>query len=142
MITRQLLRFAIVGVAGFAIDAGVLTALVASCGFKPYPARAISFPLAVLGTWLLNRNWTFAGLRATNVGAEYLRYMVVQILGAISNLAIFVLVLESIPPLARYPAIPLAFGALAGLIVNFAGTRAFVFVDRFAVRSAQERIGR
>ena len=128
----QLLRFALVGVIGFALDAGILSVLVSMLGFNPYAARAISFTIAVFGTWLINRHWTFGErqLARPGVGSEYMRYMAVQILGAASNLCVFVFALRRDPSLLRYPVIPLALGAAVGLVVNFVGSRVWVFADR------------
>ena len=123
-------RFAIVGGIGFVVDAGILTALVSWFGFNVYASRAVSFTAAVLATWALNRQWVFGDWKARHaraVGAEYLRYVVVQTVGALTNLAVFVAVLAALPNLIRYPVIPLAIGAIAGLLVNFAGARLWVF---------------
>lgn len=128
----QFLRFALVGVIGFVLDSGILTVLVSILGLNPYGARVISFTAAVLGTWLINRRWTFGERQLTraSMGSEYMRYMAVQILGAASNLCIFVFALRRDPSLLRYPVIPLALGAAAGLVVNFVGSRVWVFADR------------
>ncbi|MEO8303954.1 MAG: GtrA family protein [Betaproteobacteria bacterium] len=124
-----LARFALVGCVGFALDAGILTALV-SLGFNVYASRAVSFTIAVLATWGLNRKWVFAsgdGRQARGAGAEYLRYLLVQVVGALSNLGVFVAVLSIVPDLIRFPVIPLAIGAVAGFLVNFGGARFWVF---------------
>src|SRR6185437_14911603 len=104
----QIFPFAVVGVIGFAIDAGVLTILVSALGLSPYQARAISFTLAVLGTWLVNRRWTFRSSQPVrqSVGIEYIRYLFVQALGAASNLCVFAFALARYPELIRYPVIP------------------------------------
>jgi putative flippase GtrA len=131
----ELLRFAVVGVAGFVVDAGVLTLLVSLPWWNVYVARCVSFGLAVLVTWLINRRWTFASRsmsRASAAGTEYARYLVVQVIGALANLGVFVAVLAVQPALIRYPVVPLAIGAVAGLLVNYFGARSWVFVHRVA----------
>ena len=123
-------RFAIVGGIGFVVDAGILTGLTSWLGFNVYASRGVSFGTAVLATWALNRQWVFGNWRARRaraVGAEYLRYVAVQAIGALTNLGVFVSVLAAIPDLIRYPVVPLAIGAIVGLLVNFAGARAWVF---------------
>jgi putative flippase GtrA len=123
-------RFAIVGGIGFVVDAGILTVLASWLGFNVYASRAVSFATAVIATWALNRQWVFGGLKSRHaraVGAEYLRYVVVQTVGALTNLVVFVAVLAAVPGLIGYPVVPLAIGAIAGLLVNFAGARAWVF---------------
>jgi putative flippase GtrA len=129
---RQIFPFAVVGVIGFAIDAGALTILMSALGLSPYQARAISFTLAVLGTWLINRRWTFRSSQPVrqSAGIEYIRYLLVQVLGAASNLCVFAFALARYPELIRYPVIPLAIGAAVGFAINFVGSRMWVFADR------------
>jgi putative flippase GtrA len=139
----DLARFAIVGAIGFVIDAGILTALVSWFGFNVYASRAVSFATAVLATWALNRQWVFGSLRATRaraVGAEYVRYLLVQGAGALTNLAVFAAVLAWVPDWLRYPVIPLAIGAVAGLLVNFSGAKLWVFTNRDASARRHEAL--
>lgn len=59
--------------------------------------------------------------------AEFLRYLLVQILGALANLGVFVAALKAEPELIAHPVIPLAIGAGAGLLVNCAGATGLDF---------------
>ncbi len=122
---RRFMRFALVGGIGFVIDAGVLTALVNGLGYGHYVSRAGSFSLAVTATWLINRRWVFQAGAPT--GREYSGYFVVQLIGAVINLGIYVLVIELVPSLAALPVIPLACGAAVALLANFLLARRFVF---------------
>ncbi len=126
----QLARFSVAGAIGFAIDAGILTALVTMAHVSVYPARAVSFGVAVFVTWLINRRWTFrtAGAsRGQSMRLEYVRYLLVQVSGAVTNLGVFAALLAAYPALLGVPVVPLAIGAIAGLAVNFAGSRLLVF---------------
>lgn len=140
---RQMFAFAFVGVIGFVIDASVLTVLVSMLGMSPYLARAISFAVAVFGTWAINRHWTFRTVQRqrSSIGTEYARYVFVQTLGAASNLGVFAFALARNPDLIRYPVIPLALGAAVGLAVNFVGSRMWVFADRSGEPSAERATG-
>jgi putative flippase GtrA len=131
----ELLRFAVVGAIGFVVDAGILTWLVSLLAWNVYAARAVSFGVAVVVTWLVNRRWTFAhrgpGVPApAGAGAEYARYLTVQVTGALANLGVFAAALAVWPRLIAYPVVPLAIGAVAGLVVNFVGARQWVFAHR------------
>ena len=123
---RRIAKFAIVGAIGFAIDAGVLTLAVRELS-SVYAARALSFSCAVLATWLLNRLYVFEPDKRASLAAEYGRYLATQIAGALTNLAVFVALIESIPRLAATPVVPLAIGALLGALVNYAGSALWVF---------------
>lgn len=127
---RQLLKFALIGGLGFVVDGGVLTLLSVVAGFNVYLARLNSFGLATLATWWLNRQHTFATGAADGVGAkasEYARYILVQVGGGLLNLSIFAWLIFIDPGLSLMPVVPLAIGALAGLIWNFLGARLWVY---------------
>lgn len=126
-VSNQLPRFAAIGGVGFLIDASILTLLVNGCGMGPIQARAISFALAATATWYLNRRWTFAGSASARGGPEYARYIVAQVLGAIINLLVYLLVITLWPSLGAVPVIPLAIGAAIALLFNFAAARFWVF---------------
>ena len=123
---RRIAKFAVVGGIGFAIDAGVLTLAVRELS-SVYTARALSFSCAVLVTWLLNRLYVFDPDKRASLAAEYGRYLATQVAGALTNLAVFVALIESIPRLAATPVVPLAIGAVLGALVNYAGSALWVF---------------
>ena len=119
--------FVVVGAIGFLVDASVLTALMNGLDLGAYAARAISFTIAVTVTWYLNRRWVFDRGAVPMSRREYSSYVLVQIIGAIINLGIFVLVIQLVPTLTQIPVIPLAIGAGAALLFNFAAASRFVF---------------
>lgn len=127
---RRLPGFVLVGAIGFIVDASILTVLMTGFSFDHYSARAISFTTAVTVTWYLNRRWVFNRRAVPMSGREYSAYVLVQIIGAVINLVIFVVVIELVPDLARIPVIPLAIGAVAGLLFNFTASSFFVFRNR------------
>lgn len=123
----QVVKFAVVGVVGFCVDAGVLYVLV-RLGWNAYAARLFSFPLAVTATWYLNAHWTFdESSRSRSRGAQYARYVGVQTVGALTNYACYAVVLRYLPASAEGAVVALAIGSAAGLVVNFVGARLLVF---------------
>jgi putative flippase GtrA len=81
---------------------------------------------------MLNRSLVFAVV-AVPVGGkrgEYSRYFAIQAVGALLNLAIFSLLIFEHPLLESIPLIPLAIGALFGLLFNYGGARYWVFRGR------------
>jgi len=131
-IDSRIFVFALVGGVGFVIDAGVLTVMMQLLDKNLYLSRLISFSCASFATWLLNRSLTFrANTRDMEVsGVEYVRYVTVQIVGAAINLLVFVLLVQMRPELVNLPVIPLAVGAVFGLLFNFVATRFWVYPDR------------
>jgi len=123
-------RFVVVGGIGFAVDAGVLTALLHATALGPYLARVVSFGAAVVCTYLLNRNWTFAS-RQRRGDRLFLSYLATQIVGALINYCVYaaVVYVTRLPP-PTGPLIALTAGSALALIWNYASLRWFVFGGR------------
>jgi putative flippase GtrA len=129
---RQLSLFFLAGVVGFAVDSGLLSLEVHLLHMDVYLARVISFAAAVTVTWLLNRRLAFRSARSPREGRgrEYGRYLAVQIVGSLVNLAVFSALVAAFRLLHSLPIVPLAIGALFGLVVNYVGSRYWVFRER------------
>jgi putative flippase GtrA len=124
-LTAQFVKFGVIGGLGFIIEASIITLVVHHWNWNPIEARIISFPSAVLATWWLNRKYNFRS--KNNLIAEGSSYFVTQLVGALSNLAVFVLCVSIYPLFAALPVAGLALGAAAGLLVNFTLSHFFVF---------------
>lgn len=126
---RQLLRFAVAGVAGFVADAGVLwLALHLGCGY--FAGRAISFLAAVWVTWQINRRFTFTGGSSGSAWREWWRYLTAMSAGGCVNYLAYSAVVLEMPRTAWLPFLGVAAGSLAGLAVNFVSARWWVFRHR------------
>ena len=125
-VSKEFLRFLAVGAVGFAIDGGLVVALVAQ-DTDPLLARCFSFPSAVIATWWLNRIWTFAEAGNSPAGRQITAYFLVQLVGALTNLMVYAAILNVIAPTALNAFVAFALGSVAGLFVNFAGSRRFAF---------------
>lgn len=120
----QIGRFALVGIAGFAINALIVHLVVPTIG--PVWAQTIAFPVAVTATWWLNRRYTFD---PSDKGwlAEWAQYVAANILGWLAtNLAYLILVLGTNYFYDR-PLVALAVGAAAGMGFNFVASKRLVF---------------
>lgn len=126
----ELLLFALVGVAGFLVDAGIVFALTRSAMMGPIPAQVLAFAVAVTATWLLNRRITFAHRASPHFLREWLHYMAANSAGAVITNGVYVLLVLSVAQTAREPVLALAAGALTGLAFNFTASRAWVFRPR------------
>lgn len=126
----RLLRFAVAGFAGFAVDAGVLGLLIGPFALNAYLARVPSFLLAATATWLLNRYWAFADRRTGKHITEWARYLLTMIGGGVVNYATYALLLATVPVVARWPVLGVAAGSLAGMAVNFVAAQRWIFRGR------------
>lgn len=129
---RKLLYFVFVGGVGFVVDGGVLTLLSQFFEWDIYLSRLCSFSAATLITWRLNRTLVFRhdADPAMRKRVEYGRYLLVQTCGALVNLAVFSLIIGIHPALKATPIAPLFIGAIFGLLINFTGSRYWVFRKR------------
>lgn len=123
---RQVGSFAAVGVVGYLVDTAVLLAVASVAG--PYAGRLISFLVAVLTTWLLNRSLTFrhhpSGRRR---GAEFALYLVSMLGGGATNLTVYGALVHWLDPAVILLPILVAIGSLAGMMVNLTLARRVVF---------------
>lgn len=117
--SRQAIRFSIIGIVGFFVDGGLLTALNSVFGIDLLRSRLISFSVAATVTWYLNRQHTFVERKGQRVVHEWGRYVIVNGLGALLNLAMFFYLIYKFVALAAVPLIPLGIAAAFALIFNF-----------------------
>lgn len=121
---KKLLRFGLVGCAGFAVDAAVLTLLLDVTSLGPFVARAIAIAVAMTATWLLNRSFTFGASRHS-LAVEGFRYGSVGVTSALVNYMLYSGLLISIPILKPLAALVLA--SIAAMAFSFFGYSRFVF---------------
>lgn len=120
----RFLRFALVGGAGFFIDAAVLSALIHGLGVDPFSARLVSISAAALSTWRLNRVVTF-GASETGQAREGMRYALVAALTAGLNYALYALALlvwPTLPPIAA-----MVGATAAAMLFSYVGYSRFAF---------------
>jgi putative flippase GtrA len=127
LLRYRFVRFSIVGGVGFVIEATLLTYFATVPGIGAIKGRAISFPIAVVTTWWLNRTLTFQS--TNNPHRESLRYFLVQMLGAAANLGVFLALVSVFFSLRSIPVVPLFIAAIFGLLVNFTLSKKYVFAQ-------------
>jgi putative flippase GtrA len=126
----QFLRFAIVGAAGFVVDAGSLHLVVHELGVGLYTGRLMSYLTAATFTWALNRRYTFHAQRDHNPTREWLRFLAANAAGGLLNYTVYVVLISAFEIVARWPVIGVAAGSMAGLIANFVLSKRLVFKRR------------
>jgi putative flippase GtrA len=125
---RELARFAFAGVAGLAVDVAVLYLALAT-GIGLYAGRVLSFLCAVFATWQINRRYTFSAADAPVVPLwrEWWLYLTAMMGGGLVNYGVYSATLAIGPRVALWPMLAVAVGSLAGMAVNFASAKLFVF---------------
>jgi putative flippase GtrA len=128
MSQSKFLRFAIVGGAGFFVDAAILAFGLQVLGLDPYSARMLSYLGAATFTWWGNRLFTFADSASAERRAhEWGRFVAVNAVGAVVNYGVYAALVAFAPAHLNNPFVALAAGSLSGLAFNFFGSKRFVY---------------
>ena len=122
-VVRRFGGFAIAGLSGFVIDAGLTEALAAS-GVSPYLGRILAVAVAITVTYTINRNFTWKERRA-RVSGRRARYLAVSLASIGANYLVFAAVLALLSGLR--PVLAVAAGTSVGMVMNFVGYSRFVF---------------
>lgn len=126
-LATQFLRFGTVGAAGFVVDTAMVYALRDSVGL--YGAGVAAYLLAATFTWLFNRVWTFRGAHRGGIGRQWALFLLAQSLGFVVNRGVFAVLVTVSSLCAAHPVLAVFAGMLAGMFLNFAMARRFVFAQ-------------
>ncbi|TCZ57994.1 GtrA family protein [Roseicella aquatilis] len=121
-----MLRFGLVGVVGFVVDAAVLT-LGIMLGSGPWLGRVLSYVAAASTTFALNRIWTFRRTTRVRPVLQWALFLAVNLVGFAFNYGTYALLIAFVPVVAAHPVLGVAAGSLAGMVGNFVLSRRFVF---------------
>lgn len=84
----EFLRYSIVGLSSTAIDFGVLALLTDVGTWHPLAANPIAFALGVTNGFFWNRHWTFTGAARAEPVGQYMKFVLVQLVGVLIDQAI------------------------------------------------------
>ena len=119
----QLVRFGLVGGAGFVVNVAVYALFVHGVGFEYRAASVVAWFVAVINNFVLNRHWTFDA-RAGRAHAQAVRFVLVSLAAEVISLLLLTLFVES-AHLAKVPAQALAVAA--SMPFNFLGNKLWTF---------------
>ena len=141
----RVMRFALVGLANTGVDLFVLNVLTLATGITDGVGfgvqKTFSFLVAVVGSYLLNKHWTFRD-QSRRTTAQLYRFVAVSVVGALLNV-----LTASMTVTYAKPALPLFVdlgalrdqlwvnigalsGTAAGLSWNYLGYRNLVFTSK------------
>ena len=123
---RELFLFGVIGTVGLLVDIAVLYSLKAMLGL--FAARGISFLVAVITTWYLNKNITFQGKKsALPIYQELITYIGLMLFGGAANYAIYIWLVLAYEYVQSNPFLAVAAGSLAGMVLNYSATKFVLF---------------
>ena len=123
----QVLAFACVGAAGFAVDAGLFWWCYHFWQLDLLTSRLLAFLPATVATWLLNRTLTFKSRITRSVQREYFQYASIQIIGSALNFAVFYALVRFVPVASALPLLPLAVASCIAMGFNYFGAKYLVY---------------
>lgn len=124
---RRFVRFSLIGIVGFVVDASTLSLCVWALQLGPYEGRVVSYLVAATTTWLLNRRFTFADAAHGWAPVQWSRFLAVNAIGGAVNYGTYAGLIATADLVASQPVLGVAAGSFAGLIFNFTGSRLLVF---------------
>ena len=139
---NQFGKFAAIGFTNAAVDFGVLNFLIAATGIAAgayYSLfKTISFLVALINSYLLNKYWTFGAGRTSIWGAEFFKFAGVAVVGALINVGMASYLVNFVNPVFGFSAevwanVGAIVGSACALIVSFTGFKLFVFKNKPSV---------
>lgn len=124
--TGQFLRFAVVGMLAFLVDASVLQAALA-LGLDPYSGRVVSYLCAATAAWAMNCRYTFRVPGREGLAGQWLAYLAANAIGGFANYATYVAALWLFEMVRAWPVLGVGAGSVAGLAFNFVVNKYWVF---------------
>lgn len=86
---RQIIKFSIIGVLNTIIDFSILNFLIRILSWTVLPANTISFSVAVINSYFLNKYWTFRDKQPVHI-KQFSMFIMVSLVGlGLSNLLIY-----------------------------------------------------
>jgi putative flippase GtrA len=124
----RILRFGLVGAAGYVVNAAALWLFLHLFALDKYTAYVPAFLVAVTFTWWGNRVLTFHEHAArANLFVEWARFVAANLIGFLANWALYSALVTFAPsPLDNVFVAQIA-GTLFGMIFNFTLSKRFVF---------------
>ena len=122
----QFLKFGTVGAIGFVADTAIVYSLREVMNL--YFAGLISYCIVASMNWGLNRAWTFRGHGSGPAHHQWVRFMLVNLLGLVLNRGTYAALIASFSLCRSQPVFAIAAGAIAGMLVNFTLSKKAVFI--------------
>jgi putative flippase GtrA len=103
-IIRQFLKFAVIGVINTGVDFGILNLLVwITDTSKDDPKliflNIISFSIAVVNSYWLNKKWAFQDQGSGDTGKKFSKFLIVSIIGVAINTTVLKFISANVDPL-------------------------------------------
>ncbi|HQT65290.1 MAG TPA: GtrA family protein [Acidocella sp.] len=124
-ISEDFIRFGMVGTMGFCVDTITVYTLRGFIGL--YAAGTVSFIVAASANWAVNRAWTFGHKNHDAMHTQWVRFLMVNLIGFIFNRGCFFTFITISSFCHNQPVYAIIAGSFAGLGFNYFLSKRFVF---------------
>jgi len=128
-VQRQILIFAFAGGVGFLIEAGIIHYGVTYLSLDAQMPRLVSYPLALVWTWYINRTYGFGVMTKPN-WREFIRFVQSNFVAQLTNIGLYLIMTSWSDRLAQSPLIALVIATAISMCVSFALYRFYAFSGR------------
>jgi putative flippase GtrA len=98
---KRFIKFGIVGFTGSVIDFGIFNLLTIAFDVASIASSTVSFALAVINNFVLNRFWTYPETRQTPIYKPLVKFIIVSCLGLAIRIPLFAWLEKVLIPLAE-----------------------------------------
>lgn len=123
----EFIRFSLIGASGMVVDLFFVFLSYRVLSHSFHVARVVGFMFALTSNFLLNRKFTFENSDNGNPFRQYAAFFAVCCTGFLFNWLISVRLYETSPFFHRFYLCAAFIGILGGLVINFTGSKLFVF---------------
>lgn len=128
---NQIYKFIFVGTIGFIVDACILELILRTLNVGLFFGRLISFSIAVIITWQLNRKFVFKQIKQPKdikaVIYEFCKYILASSVSMSMNICIYMISAYSFALCSKYPSLAVAIGSLCAMLITFLISKYWVF---------------
>jgi putative flippase GtrA len=124
-LSRDFIRFGIVGSMGFCWDTATVYALKGAAGL--YIAGLCGFLVAGTANWVVNRLWTYRHLDHAAAHHQLMRFLAVNSVGFVFNRGTFFTLVALSLRCREHPVLAIIAGSAAGLLFNYFLSKKYVF---------------
>lgn len=128
-VQRQILIFAFAGGVGFLIEAGIIHYGVTHLALDAQTPRLVSYPIALVWTWYINRTYGFEVKTKPNL-CEFIRFVQSNFFAQLTNIGLYLIMTSWSEHLAQAPLIALILATAISMCVSFALYRLYAFSGR------------
>ncbi|KZN44183.1 GtrA family protein [Pseudoalteromonas luteoviolacea] len=128
---QKVIKFALVGTVGFAVDVSMFTFFSFGLSLHLEWARVLAFFVAAFTTWLGNRHFTFCSASSNRAFSECTKSLITASIAGTMNITVFKVVTEYSNELL-FIYFALGCGVLVGVFLNYILSALWVFKTKHA----------